>query len=477
METTKQKIHWKPQAKQELALLIEDADEVLYGGGRGGGKTDTGIIWLIEPRYAQEPRYRALVIRRNADDLRDWEDRADYLYAPLRAKSTGKPTEITLPTGAKIRTGHLNDDKAYTKYQGHEYQKILFEELTHIASEDDYEKLIASNRSTIIGLKPKVFATTNADGPGFQWVKKRFNIPDYPTEVVTTIKKVKVIIDGKEQIIERKLVFIPSKLEDNPILMKADPGYQANLESIKDEDLRKAWREGYWGGVPVKGAFYANQISRLHQGGRFKEVPYDEELPVHTVWDLGTGQNLGVGFYQNLMGEVRMIDFWEGSENDGLPQAAKMLQDKPYLYGKHFGPHDLFATEIGTGKTRYETAKKLGIEFEAISENDKMRSAIPNLSVEDGIEQGKLFFGRLYVDKTNCGEWLEKVGKYRQGFDDKKGIWTGKPIHDQSSHAADVHRYAALVWEKMTNDFVEQAESDHWRKKYNQAQNKGTRFS
>ena len=35
------KVHWQPQPKQELALKATE-DEILYGGARGGGKTDAG---------------------------------------------------------------------------------------------------------------------------------------------------------------------------------------------------------------------------------------------------------------------------------------------------------------------------------------------------------------------------------------------------------------------------------------------------
>ena len=62
-------------SKLERCLEL-DAHTVLYGGARGGGKTEAGLAWLIEPQYHDNPQYRALVLRRNYDDLRDWIDRA-----------------------------------------------------------------------------------------------------------------------------------------------------------------------------------------------------------------------------------------------------------------------------------------------------------------------------------------------------------------------------------------------------------------
>lgn len=71
------------------------------------------------------------------------------MYLPTKAEFAGNPAEIKFPSGAIIRTGHLKDENAYSKYQGHEYQKILIEELTHIPRESDYEKLLGSCRSTV----------------------------------------------------------------------------------------------------------------------------------------------------------------------------------------------------------------------------------------------------------------------------------------------------------------------------------------
>lgn len=192
----------------------------------------------------------------------------------------------------------------------------------------------------------------------------------------------------------------------------------------------------------VKGAYYAKELMAARKQKRIKLVPYDKQLLVHTVTDLGVGKNLATGFYQRLHGETRMIDFWEGSLSDGLPELALMLQRKPYVYGKHFAPHDIRSAEIGTGKTKLDTAAKLGIKFEIV----------PSLSVDAGIELGKLMFSHLWIDAENCEQWIEHMGSYQE----KKvsGIGTGAPLKNGADHAADVHRYAAVVEDQMTNEVV-----------------------
>lgn len=193
----------------------------------------------------------------------------------------------------------------------------------------------------------------------------------------------------------------------------------------------------------IKGAYYAKQIAKARLDKRIKLVPYDPAIPVHSVWDLGVGKNLAIGFYQKPSGrEVHMIDYWQGNEKDGIPEAVKALKDKPYIYGKHFAPHDIKATEQGTGKTKLETAKSLNINFEVV----------PSLKIDDGINAGRLMFARLWVDETKCDYWLDAVSQYHQEWDSNRGMFIEKPYHDWTSHPADVHRYAAIVEDKMSNE-------------------------
>lgn len=194
----------------------------------------------------------------------------------------------------------------------------------------------------------------------------------------------------------------------------------------------------------IKGAYYANQIAEARRKGRIKVVPYDPALSTHCVWDLGVGQNLAVGFYQRIGSETHKIDYWEGSNKDGMPQAVKALQNKPYTYGKMFVPHDAEGTETGTGKTRLATAKELWPNVEWV--------VIPKIGIDDGIARAKLMWARLWVDEVNCQQWLDYIVAYRQKWDEKRGMFLEEPFHDFTSHAADEFRYAAVIEDQMTNE-------------------------
>lgn len=224
---------WIPHPGPQTEVLRRNEDEILYGGARGGGKTDAGIVWLTD--HVDNPLYRSLIIRKNADDLSDWIDRAKQWYEPMGATFAYKPAIISWPSGAVFRTGHLKDADAYTKYQGHEYQRILIEELTQVPDKKRYIQLIGSCRSTVEGIKPQVMNTANPGNIGHQWVKERFIDP---------CESGKRFKDNNG----RSFVYIPSTIDDNPTLKDKDPGYVRYLDSIRetDENLWRAWRYGDW---------------------------------------------------------------------------------------------------------------------------------------------------------------------------------------------------------------------------------------
>lgn len=190
----------------------------------------------------------------------------------------------------------------------------------------------------------------------------------------------------------------------------------------------------------IMGAYYWKEYEEAEKAGRFSNVPYDPAALVHTVWDLGIRDSMAIGFYQAVGLERRKIDYVELT-GKGLPEAIKLLKEKSYTYGKHFAPHDIKVRELGTGKSRLEVAKELGISFEIV----------PNISVQDGIDAGRRFFKKLWADKTNCKDWLKLIPQYTKEYDEEKKIFKDKPLHDWTSHGADEHRYAALVEDKMDN--------------------------
>ena len=192
----------------------------------------------------------------------------------------------------------------------------------------------------------------------------------------------------------------------------------------------------------IKGAYYAKGLAMAYREGRIRAVPWDPALPVFDVWDLGKGPNMSVGMFQRFGRAVHLIDYHEGQLSDGIPQVVAELKQRPYVWGKHFAPHDIKATDISLGKTRYEVARALGWPFEVV----------PDIGLDDGIHAGQLMFQRLWINEGKCAIFIEAIGQYRREWKDNVGQFGDKPIHDWSSHPADMYRYAAVIEEQMRAD-------------------------
>lgn len=329
---------WKPHpGPQEMALRRSEF-EILYGGARGGGKTDAGLVWMTD--YKDNPRFRGLVIRKNSDDLSDWVDRARFMYHGMGAKFAYRPTEITFPSGAKIKTGHLKDDNSYTKYQGHEYQRMLIEELTQIPDERRYLMLLGSCRSTLDGIKPQIFLTTNPGSVGHAWVSERFKTIDTANHNKVFWFDVKL---PNGVVIRRSRTFIPAKLEDNPTLVEKDPGYIATLEMIKakDPDLYEAWRNGRWD--IFAGQFFKKWRKETHVMKSFKP-----RSDMTIIGGLDWGRTAPFSFhlavlfpytYEDNVGRqtykfTRIITFFEVYGTDKTPaEWSKHIKQKLSAYG------------------------------------------------------------------------------------------------------------------------------------------------
>jgi len=407
---------WKPNKKQEVALL-STAFETLYGGARGGGKTDCGMAWLLYE--IENPLYRALVIRKNGEDLKDWTDRARRMYSGTGAVFVGQPVQIVFPSGAKIYTGHLKDDSAYTKYQGHEYHRMLIEELTQIPSSDLYLKLISSCRSTV-DIAPMVFCSANPGGVGHSWVKKRFIDVQRPFEYY------------EDKISGRKRLYIPATVDDNPVLMEKDPDYVKFLESLP-EDLKQQWRYGNWDNVQFKGQIYGDEMTLVRSSGRLFEFSPDAYKQTDVAFDLGMSDAQSMVFAQG----TDIIDYEEYT-NKGWGYCAELLRKKSYNYRSFILPHD------GT-KRSAETLNS----FE-----DFLRGEFPDVSiiilertksVASDLQKVRIAFSKYAFRASTTSLLIDALDQYRYDFDEKNGVFGSQPKHDWTSHPCDSFRYLVMA--------------------------------
>ena len=233
-------------------------------------------------------------------------------------------------------------------------------------------------------------------------------------------------------------------------MAKDNPEWYAQILTVHDtqalspEDIERERREGMseeliqqeyycsFEGVAF-GAYFGRQLKQAEDDGRITKVLYEPELGVETWWDLGIRDAMAIWFTQSVGREIRVIDYYENS-GEGLPHYAKVLQGKPYVYSKHHAPHDIEVRELGSGRSRKETAASLGIVFQVV----------PNLPIEDGIEAARSIIARCWFDKQKCERGLNALSSYHKEWDDKLKTWKSQPQHDWASHGADAFRMFAV---------------------------------
>jgi phage terminase large subunit len=184
----------------------------------------------------------------------------------------------------------------------------------------------------------------------------------------------------------------------------------------------------------MPGAYYAPALEDAERAGRLRRVPWEPTLPVTTAWDLGIDDVTAIVFAQQSGPEVRIIDYLEQS-GEGLAHYAKRLQEKPYRYAEHVLPHDADVRELGTGKTRAEVLRSLGLSAVRV---------LPQLLVADGIEQARLLLPKCYFDLDTCRPLVRALESYRKDWDEERKTFALRPRHDWASHGADAFRYLAL---------------------------------
>lgn len=204
----------------------------------------------------------------------------------------------------------------------------------------------------------------------------------------------------------------------------------------------------------IEGSYYAKYLDRMRVKGQIGTVGWESGFKVHTAWDLGVRDATTIIFFQTIGQTVRIIDCYENSKV-GLDHYAKILEQKPYVYGKHIAPHDIRVKEFGSGLTRIEKARQLGIAF----------TVAPDLSIEDGIEAVRSALSKIWIDEMACAPLLKAIENYRQEYDARRKVYKNHPLHDWSSHWADCLRYLCISLPK-TRDGLSPEELD---KRYREA--------
>lgn len=225
-------------------------------------------------------------------------------------------------------------------------------------------------------------------------------------------------------------------VEDTGIVSKEDLD-QERFDGMSDDMIDQEYFCSFEASVP--GAYYAKELRRTREQGRITKVPFQSGVPVDTWWDLGIDDSMSIWFTQDCGREIHCIKYYE-HRGEGLEFYARILNEQINIwggvYGKHTAPHDITVREIGSGTTRKNTARTLGLNFEVAS-----RPA----HKEDGHQAVRNIFPILWFDEQNCQLGIDGLASYHSEYDEKNRVLKASPVHDWASHPADAMQTLALA--------------------------------
>ena len=323
---------WRAQPGPQQEFLETEVFEVVYGGARGGGKTDASLGEFADHANKFGPAARGLFVRRTRVALEPTLDRARTIYLPLGALWQEQKSRFRWRNGAVLYFRFLDRVADADRYQGHDYTRLYIEELTQFVSAVPIDKLKATLRSAS-GVPCRFRATCNPGGPGHNWVKARYIDPG-PRKVIT--EEFRNPFDGSTVSLDR--MFIPAKLTDNPVLLANDPLYVARLRQSGSEALVKAWLEGDWN--IIEGAFF----DKWSNANIVRPFAIPEFWTRFRAFDWGYGAPFSVGWWAvvsdphgveggRVLPRGAMVRYREWYGSTGKPNEGLRLEAEPIATG------------------------------------------------------------------------------------------------------------------------------------------------
>lgn len=207
---------------------------------------------------------------------------------------------------------------------------------------------------------------------------------------------------------------------------------------LSEELIRQEYYCSFCEGV--REAWYTESLDKMRREDRITDVPYNPQYKVHVSFDLGIGDDTSLVFWQNLpSGNINVIDAYCNRDKSLVHYAQVLFNEKKYIYGDMYCPHDGKVRELSSGMTRVEIARDLGIHF----------TMVPNVAIIDGIESVRASLqSRVWIDKIKCKELIQALEKYKRLYDPVLAMHRDVPVHDKYSNYADAFRYASLSFDR-----------------------------
>lgn len=271
-----------PQKGGQTDMLASPADISIVGGSRGGGKS---YVLLMNALYdITNPNFRAIVFRKDLDDLSDIIDTSAELYSIYGTYNRAK-NDMTwnFDSGGWLTFSYHSMEYSafHDRYQGKQYPYIGIDEVTQMSFKK-FKILTMSNRNAY-NIRSRIVGSCNPDPDSWVarfiewWIDQETGLPiperagkvrycymagDDISEIVWGSSREEVFEKCKKEILEYwtedmeefgspqelfiySVAFVPAKITENKALMYSDPTYLGKLGN-QDEEAKARFLEGNW---------------------------------------------------------------------------------------------------------------------------------------------------------------------------------------------------------------------------------------
>lgn len=314
-----------PTPPQRL-FHLSVADELLYGGAAGGGKS-AAIVMEALAQCLEHPGMRAYLFRRTYPQLEtSLIEQAHRLIPRQLGRYIGASHSFRLTNGSEMLFRHCNKAEDRFAYQGAEIHSLFLDELTHFPREvyDFLKSRVRAPRQ--LALQPVIRATANPGGIGHAWVKAAF-IDPAPQGGRWFVEQHSTLLGITRK---RLYEFIPARVTDNPHLGEE---YTLALEGLP-QALREAYLMGNWNAFA--GQVFSEWRDAPDHYGDGIDTHVIQPFPIPAHWprarsfDFGYTRPFSVGWWATAPdGRVYRYREWygcvPGEPNTGLKLTAAAI--------------------------------------------------------------------------------------------------------------------------------------------------------
>jgi len=188
-----------------------------------------------------------------------------------------------------------------------------------------------------------------------------------------------------------------------------------------------------------EGLYWGQQMAKARAERRICNLPYDEHALTFSSWDIGIGDSTAIWVWQLIGKEIHFLNYYENSD-ESLPHYVNWIKRLPYVFEKHFMPHDAASRSQATGKSYADVARGLGLKVDIVPLD-------PNEMF--GIEAVRNAFPRFWFDQSKCDKGLKAIDAFKKEWNDKLGCYREKSLHDWASHGAKAMIYGVQAIDRM----------------------------